>query len=88
MSYKIELAIRAEKNLLALPKSSQNRIRNAISALSETPRPNGCKKLKGVDAYRIRIGDYRVVYSVKDSILIVSVIDVGHRREIYKILHK
>lgn len=71
--------------MLALPKPQQNHLRSAITALSERPRPSGCKKLKGIDAYRIRIGDYRVIYQVNDAVLIVSVIAVGHRREVYKI---
>ena len=48
------------------------------------PRPSGCKKLKGRDAYRIRIGDYRVIYEIQDSRLMVTVITIGHRREVYE----
>ncbi|MGA0557011.1 type II toxin-antitoxin system RelE family toxin [Larkinella sp. VNQ87] len=55
----------------------------AIKALADNPRPFGCKKLKGRKGYRIRVGDYRVVYEINDGILVVLIIDVGHRREIY-----
>jgi mRNA interferase RelE/StbE len=48
------------------------------------PRPLGCKKLKGRDAYRIRIGDYRVIYEINDGRLIVTVVTIGHRREVYE----
>ena len=52
--------------------------------LEQDPRPLGCKKLKGRDAYRIRIGDYRVIYEIQDGKLIVTVITIGHRREVYE----
>jgi mRNA interferase RelE/StbE len=52
--------------------------------LEQDPRPPGCKKLKGRDAWRIRIGDYRVIYEINDGHLIVTVITIGHRREVYE----
>jgi mRNA interferase RelE/StbE len=55
-----------------------------VTALGANPRPPGCKKLTGVNAWRIRAGDWRVIYQIHDSRLIVLVIRVGHRREIYK----
>lgn len=55
----------------------------AIFALANEPRPNGYKKLKGREAYRIRIGDYRVIYEIHDGVLTIEVIDLGHRRDIY-----
>jgi mRNA interferase RelE/StbE len=55
----------------------------AISKLANNPRPVGCKKLRGWDAYRIRIGDYRVIYEIHDDVLIVLVVRVAHRREAY-----
>ena len=56
----------------------------AIDKLALVPRPPGCKKLKGRDAYRIRIGEYRVIYEIHDDVLIVLIIRVAHRREAYK----
>ena len=55
-----------------------------IRALGETPRPPGCTKLTGSEGYRIRCGDYRVVYSIKDERLVVSVVKVGHRKDVYR----
>jgi mRNA interferase RelE/StbE len=56
----------------------------AIRNLSANPRPAGCKKLKGLDAWRIRVGDYRVIYEIHDDVLVVLVIRVAHRGEVYK----
>ncbi len=58
--------------------------KKAIHSLAENPRPNGYIKLKGKDAYRIRVGDYRIIYEIIDKILLVDVIDVGHRSDIYE----
>ena len=84
MSYEISILRRAQKELAKLPQSDYQRIRNAISNLANNPRPSGCKKLKGRPAWRIRIGDYRVIYEIRDRQLIIVVIDVGHRRDIYR----
>ncbi|MEO1670657.1 MAG: type II toxin-antitoxin system RelE/ParE family toxin, partial [Cyanobacteria bacterium J06631_2] len=59
-------------------------ISDAISNLAENPRPSGCKKLKGRPAWRIRVGIYRVIYKISDRQLIITVIDVGHRKDIYR----
>jgi mRNA interferase RelE/StbE len=59
-------------------------IKTAIASLANDPRPSGCKKLKGEDAYRIRVGDYRVIYEIEDDKIIVIVVSVGHRKDIYK----
>lgn len=59
-------------------------IKEAIASLALNPKPQGYKKLKGTDAYRIRSGNYRIIYEIHDSIITVVVIDVGHRREIYR----
>jgi mRNA interferase RelE/StbE len=59
-------------------------VTGAISSLQSNPRPAGCKKLAGnADYYRIRVGDYRVLYEIRDRVLLVLVIKVGHRREVY-----
>ena len=85
MSYEVELTTSAARDLRKLERSIQKRIIKKIEALSENPRPSGCKKLVGSDeSYRIRIGDYRVVYEVKDAKLIVLVVRVRHRKEAYQ----
>ncbi|WP_323850102.1 type II toxin-antitoxin system RelE family toxin [Algoriphagus persicinus] len=59
-------------------------LRSVIFNLADVPRPNGCKKLKGKEAYRIRVADYRVVYEIADKILYIEVIAIGHRKDIYE----
>ncbi|MGV3559677.1 type II toxin-antitoxin system RelE family toxin [Larkinella arboricola] len=81
--YQLQISNRATKALEKLPDEVYIRLREAIKALADNPRPSGCKKLKGRKGYRIRVGDYRVVYEINDGVLVVLIIDVGHRREIY-----
>ena len=76
--YQIVLTKKAQKQLDKLPEKIAEPIIEAISALEKNPRPKGCKKLKGRAGYRIRIGDYRVIYDIFDSELIVDVITLGH----------
>lgn len=73
----------AQKQLSKIPPPHFNRIVKAINELAGTPRPSGCKKLTGRPGFRIRIGDYRVIYTIEDKILKVYVIDIGHRSGIY-----
>ena len=83
--YRVEIARRALKSLAALPRPEQQRVRAAIDLLSDNPRPPGCTKLTGEDdAYRVRVGAYRIVYEVLDVRLLIHVIRVGHRRDVYK----
>lgn len=84
MAYSIEFRPSARKALLELPASDRSRISKAIGRLSENPYPTGCKKLRGTDFWRIRAGDYRVVYTVVQSLLVVVVVKIGHRREVYR----
>ncbi|MBC8156174.1 MAG: type II toxin-antitoxin system RelE/ParE family toxin [Bacteroidetes bacterium] len=81
--YQIQISNKAAKSLEKLPDGAYVRVKEAIYALADNPRPHGCKKLKGRSGYRIRVGDYRVVYEIEDDKLVVLVLDVGHRREIY-----
>lgn len=82
--YEILLSKTAHKQLSALPLFIHNRIVEDISALAHTPRPNGCKKLKGYKtAYRIRTGDYRIIYEIEDKVLRILVVAIGHRKNIY-----
>jgi mRNA interferase RelE/StbE len=83
--YIIELTSEVEKALQRLPKNVVVRIDRAISSLAVNPRPHGYKKLVGIDNdYRLRVGDYRIIYSIEDDRLLVLVIDVGHRKDIYR----
>ena len=82
--YEIQIASKALRNLARLDVTVRRRIRVAIDTLSENPRPHGVIKLTGPgDLYRIRVGDYRVVYSINDMIRVVQVTQVGHRSKIY-----
>ena len=86
MSYKIVVKKSAAKEIEALPTKILPQVTKAIYNLADTPRPQGCKKLKGSkeNLWRIRIGDYRVVYIIDDSIRIVDVQKVGHRKDVYQ----
>ncbi len=81
--YKIVITKLAQKQLDKLPDSIADRLIDAIYTLSEDPRPAGCKKLKGRNGYRIRVGDYRVIYEIFDNDLLISVIAIGDRKDIY-----
>ena len=83
MPYTVELTLSAQKQLSKLPNIIAERIEESLLELEENPRPVGCKKLKGRTAYRIRIGDYRAIYTINDTVLTVIVIKIGHRREVY-----
>lgn len=86
MKYEVEISESAEKFLEKIPKKDRLRIIEKIDALEQDPMPSGSIKLQGHKEalYRIRSGDYRVVYSIKKGILVVLVIEIGHRREIYR----
>ncbi len=85
MPYQIQIRKTAQKQLDKLPDEIADILLDAIEVLAENPRPKGCKKLKGRSGFRIRKGDYRIIYDIYDSILIVDIIAVGHRRDIYDI---
>jgi mRNA interferase RelE/StbE len=83
--YRVEVARRAVKALSTLPRRDQQRIRAAIDLLAEEPRPPGCTKLTGEPhTYRVRTGDYRILYDIFDDRLVVQVIRIGRRRDIYR----
>lgn len=84
MRYKIEILRSAQKQLSKIHHQQQNQIIEIIRKLSENPRPSGCKKLSARPAWRIRIGDYRVIYEINDDCLLVLVITIGHRKEAYR----
>lgn len=84
MTYEVILPKSARKELDRLPDEIAARILDALTQLKSQPRPPGCKKLKGENAWRIRVGDYRVIYEIHDKILQVIVVTVGNRRDVYR----
>lgn len=84
MSYSINIKKRAAKALAKLPDRDYQRIRDTIRELGENPRPSGALKLTGREGWRIRIGIYRVIYQIEDDSKIVTILDIGHRRDIYR----
>jgi mRNA interferase RelE/StbE len=82
--YHVEIELSAAKTLAAITKGDQARITEKIAALSTDPRPHNAVKLTGANAWRIRSGDYRIVYVIEDSVRIVTVTRVAHRREVYR----
>jgi len=84
VTYSITIKKSAQKSLEKISQPHQRNIIQSIRGLSDQPRPNACKKLSGRDAWRIRVGNYRIIYEISDFELIVLIVDVGHRREIYK----
>lgn len=85
MAYRIQIKPQAEKALAKIPNPHRRRIANAIDGLAKAPRLEGCTKLTGADdAYRIRVGDYRIVYEIVDKVLIVYIVRIAHRKEVYR----
>lgn len=84
MPYNIVIRKQVVKTLEKINEPYYSNIKEAIYNLANNPRPKGYKKLKGRDAYRIRIANYRIVYDILDDMLIVEVIKVGHRKNIYE----
>ena len=82
--YEIQILRRAQRSLARLPEREYERVRDAIRILADEPRPPGCRKLTGRDGWRIRMGPYRVIYEIDDAARIVTVLDIGHRREVYR----
>ena len=84
MTYQVIIQRSVEKELDALEKSVHKRIATRLLALEEEPRPAGVKKLRGQESYRLRAGDYRILYTIDDKSKKVFVVTVGHRREVYR----
>lgn len=84
--YKIIISESALKQLSRLQKPVVKKIDASINGLSENPMPSGVKKLKGLneDLYRIRVGDYRIIYAIDDKVKIIDIRQVGHRKDIYR----
>lgn len=84
MKYEVHVVHAAEKDMDKLPMPVHDRISLRILSLEENPRPRGVKKLSGRDEYRLRVGDYRLLYTIDDNQCSVTVFAVGHRREVYR----
>ena len=83
MSYRLVINKKAFKVLQEIQEPDYSAIKKAINALADNPRPHGYIKLKGTKNYRIRVGDYRIIYGIFDNILLIEIINIGHRKDVY-----
>ena len=83
-SYELTFRKSVAKDLRAFPKQDVKRITRRIRSLADDPRPPGCEKLSGRERYRIRQGDYRIIYAIEDNRLTVLIVKVGHRSDVYR----
>lgn len=84
MTYRVLILPAASKGLRRIDPQVRPRIRGAVLLLAEDPRPPASRRLRGRDGYRVRIGDYRILYRIKDDVLLVVVVTIGHRRDVYE----
>ena len=84
MNYTVQIERSAQKQLAKISSPYFEAITEKILSLEQNPRPPGCKKLTGRESWRIRVGDYRVIYNISDHLLQIIVIDIGNRKEIYR----
>jgi mRNA interferase RelE/StbE len=84
VNYETYILRRAQKALSKIQQQDQERIVEAIWDLENDPRPHGCKKLSGREGWRVRVGQYRVIYEIDDESKEVTVLDIGHRRDVYR----
>lgn len=84
MAYEIQVRPSAVRALRRIDRQDQARIRGAIALLAANPRPPGMNALRGRDGFRIRVGDYRIIYTIEDDRLLVVVVTLGHRRDVYE----
>ncbi|HEY6644335.1 type II toxin-antitoxin system RelE/ParE family toxin [Povalibacter sp.] len=83
-SYELVFRKSVAKDLREFPTKDLKRIMQRIRTLADDPRPSGCEKLSGLERYRVRQGAYRIIYEIEDRRLIVLIVKIGHRREIYR----
>lgn len=81
--YHVVITKSVQRTLGKLSDRLATQLEDAMLSLEDNPRPPGCKKLKGRAGYRIRVGDYRIIYEIQDKILVVTVLEVGNRRDVY-----
>ena len=85
MIYRLEIVPAAQKELSLLPLRDRKRVDDRIRSLAENPRPPGAIALSGhKDLFRLRVGSYRVIYRIREEVLLVLIVKVGHRREVYR----
>ena len=82
--YKVQIKKSAVKEINSLPHRDLRNILDKIATLSDNPRPHDCKKLSAQEKYRVRFGDYRILYSIEDVILVVTIVKVAHRKDVYR----
>lgn len=84
-SYRVELTRSAEKDLRKITPPHRETMLDALEKLAFNPRPHGCRKILGAEqTYRIRVGDYRIVYEIHDEVLVILVIRLAHRKDVYR----
>jgi len=84
MKYTLHIVPASEKQFLKLPTVVQYRIEKKLLLLENNPRSQGVQKLHGTQFYRVRVGDYRIIYAIDDERKMVKILDIGHRREVYR----
>jgi mRNA interferase RelE/StbE len=84
VTYRVEVRPAALKALRRIDPADARRIQGAIALLAQDPRPPGARALQGRPGLRVRVGDYRIVYTIQDDVLLVVVVTLGHRREVYR----
>jgi mRNA interferase RelE/StbE len=84
VTYRIKVTPAAARALKRVDHQHRDRIRGAIALLSQDPRPPGAKAVQGRPGFRVRIGDYRIVYTIQDDVLLVVVVTLGHRRDVHE----
>ena len=82
--YKIYFKKSVEKDFQSIPKKDLKKILKVIESLAKEPRPSGCRKLSGQERYRLRQGQYRIIYSIQDNEISVWIVKVGHRKNVYR----
>lgn len=84
MSYQVIVKPSAEKEWLRLPDRTRQAVADMLLTLEETPRPTGVKKLRGREGWRVRVGEYRILYIIDDSSQKITVLSIAHRRDVYR----
>ena len=85
MEYRVLILPKAQRQIKSLPVQTRRKVSDAIDSLEKNPRPSGVKKLKGAEElYRLRVGDYRIIYAIQDDELLVIVVNAGHRKDVYR----
>jgi mRNA interferase RelE/StbE len=84
MTYRLEFTRSAQKEFLRLADALSERVIRKLRELQETPRPDGVKKLQGREGYRVRVGDYRMLYTIDDAARVIIVLSIAHRRDVYR----